>query len=238
MPRRKRRYLPNIPAHIVQRGTNRHVCFKTPEDYEVYLNALGEALSRYHVKLHAYCLMTNHVHLLMNPMDSDGISRVMQHIGRVYVCYFNKRYRRTGTLWEGRHKASLIQENEYFLACCRYIELNPVKVRMVNRPEDYPWSSYPGNALRESNALITTHPLINAMGSKDIPYSIAYQQFVTNYSGHDDQDIQTKTEKSWPLGNGEFLEMVAHQLGCSLGHLNPGRPAELINTEPERNDQR
>ena len=108
MPRKPRMYLPDVPAHMVQRGNNRNACFFAQEDYGYYLEVLGEALSRYRVQLHAYTLMTNHVHLLMTPEDADGISRVMKQVGRMYVQYINRTYKRSGTLWEGRHKASLI----------------------------------------------------------------------------------------------------------------------------------
>jgi putative transposase len=142
MPRKPRMYLPSIPAHIVQRGNNRDACFFSDDDYLYYLEVLGQGLRRYGVKLHAYCLMTNHVHLLMTPKDNVGISRVMQHLGRLYVLYINRTYRRSGTLWEGRHKASLVNAEEYLLTCYRYIELNPVAAGMVNTPEQYRWSSY------------------------------------------------------------------------------------------------
>ena len=123
MPRKTRMYLPGIPAHIVQRGNNRDACFFSDEDYGYYLDRLTEGLRRFGVALHAYVLMTNHVHLLLTPGDGDGISRLMQHVGRHYVLYINKHYRRTGTLWEGRHKASLVQADRYLLTCMRYIAI-------------------------------------------------------------------------------------------------------------------
>lgn len=141
MPRKPRMYLPGVPAHVVQRGNNREACFFQDEDYQFYLAVLGDALKRYRVQLHAYVLMTNHVHLLMTPTDESGISRVMQHLGRLYVLYVNRTYRRSGTLWEGRHKSSLINATEYLLTCYRYIELNPVRAGMVAVPEEYRWSS-------------------------------------------------------------------------------------------------
>ena len=163
MPRKPRMYLPGVPAHIVQRGNNRDACFFSDIDYQYYLEVLGQGLRRYEVKLHAYCLMTNHVHLLMTPNDEMGISRVMQHLGRMYVLYVNRTYRRSGTLWEGRHKASLINAEEYLLTCYRYIELNPVVARMVRAPGEYRWSSYRRNALDEPNALIHEHLLYQQM---------------------------------------------------------------------------
>lgn len=125
MPRKHRMYLPGVPAHVVQRGNNRAASFFHEDDYRFYLAALADALKRYRVELHAYVLMTNHVHLLMTLADTEGISRVMQHVGRLYVLYINRTYRRTGTLWEGRHKASLVNAAENLLTCYRYIELTP-----------------------------------------------------------------------------------------------------------------
>lgn len=138
MPRKTRRYIPGVAAHIVQRGNNRNACFFAESDYQYYKEVLGEGLKRYGARLHAYCLMTNHVHLLMTPEYEDSISRVIQHMGRQHVQYINKTHRRTGTLWEGRHKGSLVDAERYLLTCYRYIELNPVKAAMVSSPEKYP----------------------------------------------------------------------------------------------------
>ena len=134
-------YLPGVPSHVVQRGNDRQACFFEQENHLFYLDCLGQACRRYEVVLHAYVLMTNHVHLLMTPVTELGISRVMQLVGNRYVQYINKSYRRTGTLWEGRHKASLIDAERYLLTCYRYIELNPVRAGMVMHPGDYAWSS-------------------------------------------------------------------------------------------------
>lgn len=137
MPRKTRMYLPGVPAHIVQRGNNREACFFCDDDYLFYKEVLFEGLKRYGAALHSYCLMTNHVHLLITPKESDSISRIIQHVGRQYVQYINKTYRRTGTLWEGRHKGSLVDAENYLLTCYRYIELNPVAADMVASPEEY-----------------------------------------------------------------------------------------------------
>ena len=142
MPRKTRVYLPGVPAHIVQRGNNRNACFFAEQDYAYYLEALAQGLRRFGADLHAYCLMKNHIHLLITPHYKDSISRVIQHMGRQYVRYINKTYSRTGTLWEGRHKGSLVDAEHYLLTCYRYIELNPVTAGIVTRPDMYPWSSY------------------------------------------------------------------------------------------------
>jgi len=125
----------DVPCHIIQRGNNRPVCFFSEQDYLFYLECLYDACRRYKVNLHAYVLMTNHVHLLMAPRTAEGISRVMQSIGRKYVQYINVGYKRSGTLWEGRHKSSLVDTDNYLLRCYRYIEMNPVRAGMVKHPK-------------------------------------------------------------------------------------------------------
>ena len=159
MPRRPRLELAGVPLHIIQRGNNRSACFFADDDYRFYLEHLGQACIHQGIELHAYVLMTNHVHLLMTPEDQEGISRVMQSIGRRYVQYINKAYQRCGTLWESRHKASLVDAERYLLCCYRYIELNPVAANMVEHPGDYPWSSYCHNAFGHKNQIITQHDL-------------------------------------------------------------------------------
>ncbi len=164
MPRLPRLCLPDIPLHIVQRGNNRQPCFNTDQDYAVYLAKLKEYSVLFKVAVHAYVLMTNHVHLLVTPGTEEGTSQLMQSLGRYYVRYFNKRYKRTGTLWEGRFKASLIDSDQYFLTVSRYIELNPVRAKMVAHPSHYTWSSFHFNGLMKPIELITPHSLYLALG--------------------------------------------------------------------------
>lgn len=146
MLRRARMYLTGLPYHIVQCGNNREACFIESENYQFYLELWKELAIRYGVTVHAYCLMTNHVHFLATPDDENAISRTMKVVGSRYAQYVNKKYRRTGTLWEGRHRSSLVQSERYLLTCMRYIECNPVRAQMVTRPEEYRWSSYGTNA--------------------------------------------------------------------------------------------
>ena len=148
-----------MPLHIVQRGHNRDACFFGEDDYLAYRHWLGEALKESGCVLHAYVLMTNHVHLLLTPSKPQDLPRLIISLGRRYVQYINKTYRRTGTLWDGRYKSSLVQAERYLLLCQRYIELNPVRVAMVDDPAHYRWSSYRANALGQNDPLITPHPL-------------------------------------------------------------------------------
>ena len=147
MPRKPRFFLPDVPVHVVQRGNNRQAVFFDDSDYRAYLSWIREGCERYGCEIHAYVLMTNHVHLLATPQATNSISRMLQYVGRRYVPYINHTYGRTGTLWEGRFKASLIHAEGYLLTCYRYIELNPVRAQMVEAPELYRWSSFRANAL-------------------------------------------------------------------------------------------
>jgi len=158
MPRKRRFFLPDVPVHVVQRGNNRQAVFFDDDDYRTYLSWLGGAASANGCAIHAYALMTNHVHLLMTPSEADAVSATLQDLGRHFVPYINHCYQRTGTLWEGRFRASMVQEEDYLLTCYRYIELNPVRAAMVQRPEDYPWSSNRANAMGAADLLVTPHP--------------------------------------------------------------------------------
>jgi putative transposase len=165
MPRRLRLCPAGIPQHIVQRGNNRQACFASDEDIAAYANWLYEAALKYEVLIHAWVFMTNHVHLLVTPQVDLASSLMMQYIGRHYVRYFNYRYHRTGTLWEGRYHSNLVQQEFYLLACQRYIELNPVRANIVTAPADYMWSSYRSNALGLRSKLLTPHPVYLGLGN-------------------------------------------------------------------------
>ena len=136
MARLPRFVLPGQPQHIIQRGNNRGVIFVADEDYQFFLEKLGDLSVKHGCQLHAYVLMSNHVHLLMTPIEANSISKLMQSLGRYYVQYFNKKYMRTGTLWEGRYKATLLDSETYLLTCYRYIELNPVRAGIAGHPAD------------------------------------------------------------------------------------------------------
>jgi putative transposase len=156
MARLPRFVIPGQPQHVIQRGNDRQAIFRVEQDYSFYLEKLQEAAEKHQCDIHAYVLMTNHVHLLITPHTETGIGKTLQSIGRYYVQYFNHCYKRTGTLWEGRYKATLIDSEGYLLTCMRYIELNPVRANnMVNHPSDYPWSSYRSNALGQEDAFVT-----------------------------------------------------------------------------------
>jgi len=209
MARLPRFVIPNQPQHVIQRGNNRDIIFVTDEDYHFYLQKLEDACKKYDCSLHAYALMTNHVHLLITPHSENGISKVMQYIGRYYVQYFNYHYKRTGTLWEGRYKATLIDSESYLLTCSRYIELNPVRAGMVKMPEDYPWSSFHYNALGKNNRLITPHAIYTALSIGNSPcHSQYYKLFSTDISSYELNEIRVSTNKAWVLGSDRFKSKI------------------------------
>ena len=166
MARHGRYFLADQPLHVIQRGNNRSAIFFGIEDYEHYRDWLAEAAAEYGCLIHAYVLMTNHVHLLVTPERAESLPRAMQSLGRRYVRAINAAQRRSGTLWEGRYRAAPIDSEAYFLACCRYIELNPVRACMVAHPADYRWSSYRAHAHGAEDALVSDHPLYHALGAR------------------------------------------------------------------------
>ena len=221
--------LPNIPQHVVQRGNNRQACFFAEQDYLVYLDKLKEYSKKYQVAVHAYVLMTNHVHLLMTPKTEKGISQLMQSLGRYYVRYVNQTYQRSGTLWEGRYKSTLVHSEQYFLLVSRYIELNPVRAAMINHPAEYPWSSFQGNALDKNIELITPHSLYLALGNNVLERKNAYQAL---FSTHIDelalQEIRDATNKAWVLGDSRFKQQIEQETGRRASPLAKGGDRKSI----------
>lgn len=164
MPRLPRIDAQGVAQHVIQRGNNRQLCFGGEEDFAAYAGWLKEYALKYQVEVHTWVFMTNHVHLLLTSDEKLGISKLMQSLGRKYVQYFNFKYKRSGTLWEGRFRSCLVESEQYVLACYRYIELNPVRAGMVENPKNYKWSSYATNALGLQSNLCTPHPSYLGLG--------------------------------------------------------------------------
>jgi putative transposase len=224
MPRRARTYLPGYPYHIVQRGNNRNACFVKPHDYQFYLELWDECSQRYGVAIHAYCLMTNHVHFLVTPGDRDSVSLATKVIGSRYAHYFNKTYKRTGTLWEGRHKSSLVQSERYYLMCSRYIELNPVVANMVSKPEQYNWSSYMCNAWG-AEGIVEQHIEYLKPGKEVESRCHAYRElFRHSISSEDLHIIEDAARYNRPLGDSRFSVQIAAQYGVVIPRATRGRP--------------
>jgi putative transposase len=212
MARLPRYVIPGQPQHIIQRGNNRQVIFAAEADYQFFRDALVEAAAKYGLAVHAYAWMTNHVHLLATPALEDSISKTFQSVGRRYVQYFNYTYKRSGTLWEGRYRATVVDSERYLLTLMRYIELNPLRAGMVDAPQDYPWSSYRRNALGEGgpNAdWLTPHEEYMRLGLDDSARQEAYQAlFVSAIDPGDLVEIRDCTHKGWALGSERFRDAV------------------------------
>jgi putative transposase len=228
MARRPRLDLPGQPQHIVQRGNNRGACFFRPADYVTYRDALRRAASDAGVAIHAYVLMTNHVHLLATGFASGAVSRMMQALGRRYVRHVNTCLRRTGTLWEGRFKSSLIDTERYLLSCHRYIELNPVRSAMVSDPAAYDWSSFRCNAQGQDDPLLTPHPLYLALGADPQTRQTAYRTLFRNAIPDDElAAIRAHIEQERALGTERFQREIEQVLERAVRLRGPGRPAKL-----------
>lgn len=207
---RKPRFSPiGVTQHVIQRGNNRQNCFNSNSERYTYLNALQRYAKKYQVAIHAWVLMDNHVHILCTPFTELGVSKMMQALGRSYVMYFNRRNERSGTLWEGRFKASLVDSDEYLFQLYQYIEMNPVKAGIVNQPEQYRWSSYHTNALGKPSDLITHHDNYQALAktqkARQQIYQIIFSQRLSQFQT---DHITTATEKGKHIGAKAFTNKL------------------------------
>ena len=225
MSRKPRFYLPGVPAHVIQRGNYRQAVFFSDEDYRAYLGWLQQGAIQHGCAIQAYVMMTNHVHLLVTHQTRDSISRTIQHVGRHYVNYVNHHYGRSGTLWEGRHKGSVISSDAYLLACSRYIELNPVRAGMVEEPGDYRWSSYRSNAFGENNTLLEPHVTYQVLGNMPESRQYAYRELFQNaLDARQMHAIRSAAQTGTPLGNDCFREQIEKALKRKVGQARRGRP--------------
>ena len=225
MARLARLTLPGHPHHIIQRGNNRQVIFAAPADYQRMLDLLGENARRLGVSIHAYVLMDNHFHLLATPQLVDGLAQMMQAVGRRYVRYFNDAQGRTGTLWEGRYKSTLIQTDRYLLACMAYIDLNPVRAGLVAQAGDYAWSSHGHYIGRKTDKLITPHPLYWELGNTPFAREAAYADLVR--AGVSDQqraDLTQSALSGWALGEDDFVADLQKKTARRVAKGSAGRP--------------
>lgn len=227
MPRRARISIPGIPWHIIQRGNNRSACFHAEDDYQFYLHYLEEFSAKFGCTVHAYVLMTNHVHLLLTPARPDSVAQLMKNLGQRYVQYINRTYQRSGTLWEGRFRSCLTQTEDYVLACYRYIELNPVRAGMVVRPQDYRWSSYHANALGKVSRIIKPHEEYQRLGSEAEARQSAYRAL---FKAHLDDEvvvqIRDATNGNYALGSERFQKEIGIMLGRRASRGQSGRPGK------------
>lgn len=225
MARLPRYVLPGQPQHVIHRGNNHQAVFASDGDYRYFLECLGEAAKKHQCDIHAYVLMTNHVHLLVTPHTEAGIGKMMQSLGRRYVQYFNYTYQRTGTLWEGRYRATLVDAERYLLSCYRYIELNPVRAEMVEHPRDYPWSSYRCHADGHDDSLVTDHELYLTLHRNAEERCKAYRAlFRTRLDAETVNDIRNTLNTGWVLGDDRFKDEVAALVMRRVRPLPKGRP--------------
>jgi putative transposase len=223
MPRSLRLILPGVAVHIIQRGNNRAACFRADGDYLVYLAHLRQLSEKYDCAVHAYCLMTNHVHLLLTPAADGACTALMRDLGQRYVQYFNRRHERTGTLWEGRFRSCVAESARYVLACHRYIELNAVRAGMVDHPSGYLWSSYAGNSGMRSDPLLTPHTEFEALAADaDRRYLVYRRLFDGGLDPALVQGIRDATNAGYPLASDAFKANVLAPLGWKMEPAKPG----------------
>lgn len=226
MARRERQRVTGLPAHIIQRGNNRQACFYAEADYRFFLHHLRELARRVQCDVHAFVLMTNHVHLLLTPHLARGISLLMKLLGQRYVQYINKTYRRSGSLWDGRFRSSLIRDSRYVLACYRYIELNPVRANMVNHPLDYPWSSYAANAAGKPIPWLVPHGEYLELGSDEGKRQAAYRGlFDSELDQQLLREILLSGHGGYTIGSSRLRGDIETALKQRTTARGPGRPA-------------
>jgi len=225
MPRPPRYELAGVPQHVIQRGNNRQPAFFADDDYEAYLEWLRDAAERHDCDVHAYVLMTNHVHLLVTPQQTGAIGKLMQSVGRRYVPYINAHYGRTGTLWEGRYKASLVDSAGYLLSCYRYIEMNPVRAQMVGHPGEYRWSSYAAHAQNHEDPLIRDHREYLALGRSGDERQRAYRALFRSRLGKAELSaIRSALNECRVYGSERFKDTIEVALKRSVRAGKAGRP--------------
>lgn len=225
MARLPRLTLPGFPHHVMQRGNNRQAIFSSITDYQILLEMLEEYARNFGVAVHAYVMMSNHFHLLATPESATALPMMMQALGRRYVRHFNRLQSRTGTLWEGRYKSTLVQTDRYLLTCMAYIDLNPVRAGIVLEPQDYPWSGYGHYAGLRVDRLITPHPLYWELGNTPFAREAAYCDLVRAGIAHKDQAALTQSMlHGWALGEPEFVADLQKHTSRRVTKAAAGRP--------------
>jgi putative transposase len=228
---------PGVALHVIQRGNNRSVCFPAGVDYSHYLFQLARLAPVHGCVVHAYCLMPNHVHLLLTPTQAYSCARMMQRLGQLHAQYINDLYKRTGTLWEGRFKSSLVQSQAYVLACYRYIELNPVRASLVNHPSRYAWSSYGVNASGAIDSLLEPHAEYLALAQSRDARLAAYRQMVdSGLNAVTVEEIRTAATGGFALGGDKFKQDLSLSLGRRSSKGKAGRP-RIVQEEAQDQDQ-
>lgn len=231
MARLPRLVVPNQPHHVIQSGIDRQTIFRDADDHAAFLRWLRDAARQFKVAIHAYVLMPNHLHLLASPSDATGLARMMQWVGRQYVPYFNAKYQRSGTLWQGRYRATVIDAERYLMACSRYIESNPVRAGLAATPADYPWSSCAHHVGSRPDPLITDHAAYWALGNTPFAREAAYQELMAHVPQADEVALLTDAAwKGWALGSDQFKATLAKQANRRVSPAKRGRPGKQPGT--------
>jgi putative transposase len=229
MPHPIRIKLEGLPQYILQRGNNNQPCFFADADYRFYRDCLYDASVKYRCRIHAYVLMEKHVHMLITPESPISIAKCLQSVGRRYVQYINYTYQRTGTLWEGRYKSSLVDVNHYLLACCCYQEAIPVLAGLVDHPAKYPWSSFRYNGLGIKDLLVTQHDHYKALGSTHKEQTLAYHSLYQRQLTRDMiEQITRSVQFGRVIGTEWFKDEMEDRLSRSMRPLKRGRPRKEI----------
>ena len=230
MPRQARIILPNTPHHIRQRGHNRDAVFHGDDDFEYYKTNLLEFKKMTRCKIYAYCLMTNHIHLILDPGENpEALSQFMKGVAGRQTRYFNKMAKRSGSLWEGRFKSSIIETDEYLLSCCRYIDLNPLRAGVVESPEEYPWSSYQCKAMGKHDPVVDVDICYKALGNDAIERQTAYRKFtVETIPDEELRLIRGAVQRSQLTGTDIFRKRIKQKFGINISDKRRGRPKKEI----------
>ncbi len=222
MPRRARIVFPGLPLHVVQRGNNKATCFFDDEDRRFYLHHLERLSRQVTCEVHAYCLMTNHVHLLVTPRQAESSGQLFRRLHLLHSQYINRKRGRTGSLWEGRFRSCVVESETYLLHCYRYIESNPVRAGLARDPGDYPWSSYAANALGSPSSLLTDHEEYVRLGACASERRANYRRLFDGAG--EAAKIREATNGNFPLGSAAFLERLGNALGRRVTRGQAGRP--------------
>ena len=232
MARLPRLTLPGYPHHVIQRGNNRQAIFASQADYQTLLNLLLENAQKFKVAIHAYVLMPNHFHLLATPETSDGLPQMMQAVGRRYVRWFNDAQGRSGTLWEGRYKSTVIDTDQYLLTCMAYMDLNPVRAGLVEQAADYAWSSHGHYIGQKVDKLITPHPLVWGLGNTPFAREAAYAELVkVGISASQQVKLTDSALQGWALGDDDFVKELQDLTRRRVSKALAGRPFKTKKTE-------
>jgi len=225
MPRMGRLIIPNYPHHVIHRGHNRQTLFARDDDYRYYLDTLATWKINLDCRLYAYCLMTNHIHLIVDPGDDpESLAKLMKRVAGRQTRYINRIERRSGTLWEGRYRSSIICKDTYLLACCRYVEMNPVRAHMVSHPSEYPWSSY-REKIGEVSGIIDPDPVFLSLAEDAGQRKQAYEKWALSAVPEGEWErIRDAVQRGHLTGKHQLEEEVAEKLGVRLEMKKPGRP--------------